>query len=165
MQFKALLFVAFVGTAHGGEPRAKVFQREGDSIRTARKVVADEFAGYPRAKHQALNAATMVATDLDDLAKIIQGPELAAEPTDEEVYGCFVPHHSFLVTDRDGKSYRILVCLDCHRIVFQGPHGTSFPFTVAARDRLRGLFQRLKLPTRTSEEYLKLDFHEQQRTK
>jgi len=146
--------------------RTRILTKQAEVIRTARKVVAEEFAGYHRDRRRTLNTSAMGGPDLDDLANIVKGPELAEQPAIEEQYGCFDPHHSFLVTNRDGKSYRIVVCLGCHRIVFQRRQdGASFPFTGAARGRLRALFQRLNLPTRTSEEYSRLDFDERQRAK
>ena len=166
MLVKALLFFTLLATAHGAASREKLLKQEAASIRTARKVVADEFAGYHQGNHKPLNTATLLPSDVDELANIIQGPEMAVKPTTEELYGCFVPHHSFLVTDRKGKSYEILVCLDCQFVVFrQGPHGTSFPFTKAARGRLLMLFRHLKLPNRKPEEYSMLDWDEDLKAK
>ncbi len=134
--------------------RGTILRQEADSLRTARKIIADEFVGYSQGCHQSLNTATLTAADAATLGDLIQGPDLATEPTDEELTLCFDPHHSFLVTDRAGGSSHILVCLGCNRMVFQrGAHGVKFAFTESAANRLSAFFQRLNLPVRTSEDY------------
>lgn len=88
---------------HAVKNRAEILSQQADSIRTARKIVAEEFAGYYRTQQRTLNTAPMVDAELEDLANILNGPELAEEPADVEIAGCFDPHHAFIVTESGWK--------------------------------------------------------------
>lgn len=135
--------------------RGNTLQDYATFIRSARKIVAAEFAG-DAAKHKTLTSVALSGADIDDLVRVVESAELGVEPTDYEYYTCYDPHHSLLVTDRAGASRRIEICLECCQIGFPTvPY--LFRLTHRARDRIADLFRNLKIPTRTSEEYSQLD--------
>jgi hypothetical protein len=131
-------------------------QQQAKAIHSARKVVANEFAGYDAAKRIPLNSVVLTPADKDRLADVMLSPELAVEPTDGEYALCFIPHHSVSLTEGAGEPYEIVICLECHKIAFPKVR-RAVHITKAARDRLSEFFGALKMPVRTSDEYMGLD--------